>query len=216
MAQLPVHAGDGAARSHGNTGDRAVGLAQNQGSSRHAGGRPGAAAASRNERGVYDSQRGGGVCHRSARPASARDGANYWSENSVQRPARHGGQGYHTLSLARGWREVGLVPQVVVISGCSGAVQSACEKVRECVKKVEEKETQVSVGVPVPVYAIGRLIGRGGANIRAIQRESGAKVSLIFLPLGYTYILTLFILLSQFSSMLNISASFISCYSLSS
>ena len=77
-----------------------------------------------------------------------------------------------------------------MISGSSGAVQSACEKVRECVKKVEEKETQVSVGVPVPVYAIGRLIGRGGANIRAIQRESGAKVSLTFLPLGYTYILT--------------------------
>lgn len=84
-----------------------------------------------------------------------------------------------------------------MISGTSGAVRSACEKVRECVKKVEEKETQVSVGVPIPVYAIGRLIGRGGANIRAIQRESGAKVSLTFLPLGYTYNYTDFVYFTQ-------------------
>ena len=68
-------------------------------------------------------------------------------------------------------------PQIVVISGSTEAVKTASERVKECVMKVEEKETDVSVGVPVPVYAIGRLIGRGGANIRAIQRESGAKVS---------------------------------------
>ena len=66
--------------------------------------------------------------------------------------------------------------QVVVISGSAEAVRTACERVRECVSKVEEKENQVGVGVPVPTHAIGRLIGRGGANIRAIQRESGAKV----------------------------------------
>ncbi|CAI8036910.1 Tudor and KH domain-containing protein, partial [Geodia barretti] len=67
--------------------------------------------------------------------------------------------------------------KIVVISGSTEAVKTASERVKECVMKVEEKETDVSVGVPVPVYAIGRLIGRGGANIRAIQRESGAKVN---------------------------------------
>ena len=68
--------------------------------------------------------------------------------------------------------------QVVVISGSGDAVSGAVEQVKEYVKKIEEKESQVAVGVPVPAYAIGRLIGRGGANIRAIQRESGAKVCL--------------------------------------
>ena len=86
-----------------------------------------------------------------------------------------------SLSLSRGWREEAwIVVQMVVISGSSEAVRSACESVREYVKKVEEKESQVLVSVPVPAYAIGRLIGRGGANIRAIQRESGAKVCHVF------------------------------------
>lgn len=68
--------------------------------------------------------------------------------------------------------------QIVVISGSSEAVRSAGESVRECVRRrMEESEAQV-VAVSVPQYAIGRLIGRGGANIRSIQRESGAKVSL--------------------------------------
>ena len=66
--------------------------------------------------------------------------------------------------------------QVVVISGSGEAVRSAGEGVRECVRRrMEESEAQ-TVCVPVPEYAIGRLIGRGGANIRSIQRESGAKV----------------------------------------
>ena len=76
-----------------------------------------------------------------------------------------------------------------MISGSSEAVRSACERVRECVTKVQEIETLVSVEVPVPMQAIGRLIGRGGANIRAIQRESGAKVY------NYTAPLTLILLL---------------------
>ena len=68
--------------------------------------------------------------------------------------------------------------QVVVISGSEEAVRSAGESVRESVRrKVEDKEAQC-VAVPVPQHAIGRLIGRGGANIRSVQRESGAKVRL--------------------------------------
>lgn len=68
--------------------------------------------------------------------------------------------------------------QVVVISGSGEAVRSAEEKVKECVRrKMEDQEAQ-SVVVPVPHHAIGRLIGRGGANIRSVQRESGAKVRL--------------------------------------
>ena len=64
-----------------------------------------------------------------------------------------------------------------MISGTSDAVRSAGNSVRECVRtRMEVRETQ-TVTVPVPQYGIGRLIGRGGANIRSIQRESGAKVS---------------------------------------
>ena len=63
-----------------------------------------------------------------------------------------------------------------MISGSEAAVRSAGESVRECVRqKMEECEAQI-VAVPVPQHAIGRLIGRGGANIRSLQRESGAKV----------------------------------------
>ena len=71
--------------------------------------------------------------------------------------------------------------QVVVVSGSEESVRSACESVRECVRRrMEEREAQ-TVAVTVPSYAIGRLIGRGGANIRAVQRESGAKVSSLIL-----------------------------------
>lgn len=67
--------------------------------------------------------------------------------------------------------------QVVVISGSGEAVRSAEEKVKECVRRKMEDHKAQSVGVSVPQHAIGRLIGRGGANIRSLQRESGAKVS---------------------------------------
>lgn len=49
---------------------------------------------------------------------------------------------------------------------------------KECVQRKLEDNNAQTVAVPVPSYAIGRIIGRGGANIRAIQRESGAKVSI--------------------------------------
>lgn len=67
--------------------------------------------------------------------------------------------------------------QVVVISGSGEAVRSAEEKVKEFVQRKMEDHMAQSVVVPVPQHAIGRLIGRGGANIRSVQRESGAKVS---------------------------------------
>lgn len=57
------------------------------------------------------------------------------------------------------------------------AVRSAEEKVKEFVQRKMEDHMAQSVVVPVPQHAIGRLIGRGGANIRSVQRESGAKVS---------------------------------------
>lgn len=64
-----------------------------------------------------------------------------------------------------------------MISGSSEAVRSAEEKVKECVQRKMDDHNAQSVAVPVPQHAIGRLIGRGGANIRSVQRESGAKVS---------------------------------------
>ena len=69
--------------------------------------------------------------------------------------------------------------QVAVISGRLENVQVAEEKLRELlrVKEEGEREGESIVSVPVPQHAIGRIIGRGGANIRSLQRESGAKVS---------------------------------------
>ena len=66
---------------------------------------------------------------------------------------------------------------MVVISGSEEAVRRAEESVRELVQRKMEDHNAQKVSVPVPQHAIGRLIGRGGANIRALQRESGAKVS---------------------------------------
>ena len=66
--------------------------------------------------------------------------------------------------------------QVVVISGRPENVEAAKEKVQEMVRARLEGGQSQTVVLPVPHHAVGRIIGRGGANIRCLQRESGAKV----------------------------------------
>lgn len=66
--------------------------------------------------------------------------------------------------------------QVVVISGRPENVEAAKERVQEMVRAKLEGGQSQTVVMPVPKHAVGRIIGRGGANIRSLQRESGAKV----------------------------------------
>lgn len=66
--------------------------------------------------------------------------------------------------------------QVVVISGRPENVEAAKEKVQEMVRAKLEGGQSQTVVMSVPLHAVGRIIGRGGANIRCLQRESGAKV----------------------------------------
>ncbi len=70
------------------------------------------------------------------------------------------------------------MPQVAAITGGEGSVETAVEMLRkvieERVRALEERET---VSISVPSSAVGRIIGRQGANIRTLQRESGATIS---------------------------------------
>lgn len=75
--------------------------------------------------------------------------------------------------------------KVVVISGrpeCVKAAQSAIQQAMQERAAMDEEAVDASEGgamsVSVPAFAVGRIIGRQGANIRSIQRVSGARVSM--------------------------------------
>lgn len=68
--------------------------------------------------------------------------------------------------------------QLVAISGSPECVQSAQESVHSIIdQKLSEKKNLKEIRLLIPELAIGKLIGRRGINIRSIQRQSGAKVS---------------------------------------
>ncbi len=71
-----------------------------------------------------------------------------------------------------------ILTQVVVVSGRPGCVANARELIETAVnERLSSVQNQQTVTLTLPQRAVGRVIGRQGANIRAIQRESGAKVS---------------------------------------
>ncbi len=74
-----------------------------------------------------------------------------------------------------------LPPQVVVVTGRPGCVASARELIETAVnERISSTKNQQTVTLTLPQSAVGKIIGRQGTNIRAIQRESGAKMSTQF------------------------------------
>lgn len=71
---------------------------------------------------------------------------------------------------------------MAVIAGRDESVQAAEEMLKKVIEeKMRMKEEEETVSMAVPSIAVGRIIGRQGANIRTLQRESGAAVSI---PVG--------------------------------
>lgn len=69
---------------------------------------------------------------------------------------------------------------MVVISGRASCVQAAQELIQQAVdEKMNTSRNQQMLTLTIPQRAVGRIIGRQGANIRSIQRESGAKVTMV-------------------------------------
>ena len=67
-----------------------------------------------------------------------------------------------------------------MISGRASCVQAAQELIQQAVdEKLTTSKNQQMLTLTIPQRAVGRIIGRQGANIRSIQRESGAKVTMI-------------------------------------
>ncbi len=61
--------------------------------------------------------------------------------------------------------------------------EETVEAAEEMLRKVIEERSRVkveaeSVSIAVPSSAVGRIIGRQGANIKTLQRESGAKITI--------------------------------------
>lgn len=68
--------------------------------------------------------------------------------------------------------------QLVAISGRTECVQSAQKSVNSIIdQKLSEKKNLKETRILIPELAVGKLIGRRGTNIRSIQHQSGAKVS---------------------------------------
>lgn len=74
---------------------------------------------------------------------------------------------------------------MVVITGRAGCVASARELIQSAVdERLTAHRNQQTLTLTLPQRAVGKVIGRQGANIRSIQRESGAKVSMDLYVLG--------------------------------
>ncbi|XP_064387727.1 tudor and KH domain-containing protein homolog isoform X2 [Halichondria panicea] len=70
--------------------------------------------------------------------------------------------------------------KVVVITGRPGCVASAKELIQASVdERLSSGKNQQTVTLTLPQRAVGKVIGRQGANIKSIQRESGAKVTMV-------------------------------------
>ena len=69
--------------------------------------------------------------------------------------------------------------QIISIIGHAECVENAESVVRTIVQdKLSQSFEQKESRVLIPENAVGRLIGRRGANIRSIRRQSGASVSI--------------------------------------
>ena len=68
-----------------------------------------------------------------------------------------------------------------MISGRAECVRAAEEAVKKVVQESvrEREEEKEKVTMSVPQFAVGRIIGRQGATIRALQRESGARINMV-------------------------------------
>lgn len=66
-----------------------------------------------------------------------------------------------------------------MISGRAECVRAAEEAVKKVVQEGVREGEEEKVTVRVPQFAVGRIIGRQGATIRALQRESGARVNMV-------------------------------------
>jgi len=67
--------------------------------------------------------------------------------------------------------------KVAMVSGQPGSVEMAIEAIQMMIKEKSEKKQVKRVELVVPSHAIGRLIGKQGTNIVAMQKESGARIS---------------------------------------
>ena len=68
--------------------------------------------------------------------------------------------------------------QLVTISGRPECIQSAEEAIRSIIdQRLSEKKDRKETRLLIPDHAVGKLIGRRGTNIRSIQRQTGAHVS---------------------------------------
>ena len=66
--------------------------------------------------------------------------------------------------------------KVAMVTGQQEDVKKAREAIVIMLKERSEKKQVKSVDVAVPNFAIGRLIGKQGQNISAMQKESGARI----------------------------------------
>lgn len=66
--------------------------------------------------------------------------------------------------------------KVAMVTGLKENVDKAKEAILMMLKERREKKQVKSVDVVVPTFAIGRLIGKQGQNISAMQKESGARI----------------------------------------
>jgi len=67
--------------------------------------------------------------------------------------------------------------KVAMVSGQPGSVERAIEAIQMMIKEKNEKKQVKRVELVIPSHAIGRLIGKQGTNIAAMQKESGARIS---------------------------------------
>ena len=67
--------------------------------------------------------------------------------------------------------------KIVMVSGQPGSVERAIEAIQMVIKERNEKKQVKRVELVIPSHAIGRLIGKQGTNIVAMQKESGARIS---------------------------------------
>lgn len=65
----------------------------------------------------------------------------------------------------------------MVISGQPESVQAAETALKAVLSAREEEQREEEVvTLALPHYAVGRVIGRQGGNVRSLQRESGARI----------------------------------------
>lgn len=67
--------------------------------------------------------------------------------------------------------------KVAMVTGQPECVEKAIEAIQMMLKEKTEKKQVKRVELIIPGHAIGRLIGKQGCNIVAMQKESGARIN---------------------------------------